>query len=99
MRHVFVAAFCVVLVASSACQRTAMAPAPDAGKSPDPESSADPAHLAERTIHRRAVEAVIWGMPAVNFELMHDAATKLGGDWKIIHKTFQRFPKPAAGSK
>ena len=24
---------------------------------------------------------------------------KLGGDWKIIHKTFQRFPKPAAGSK
>jgi hypothetical protein len=84
MRHVFVAAFCVFLVASSACQRTATAPAPDAGKSPNPESSADPAHLAERTIHRRAVEAVIWGMPAVNFELMHDAATKLGGDWNHV---------------
>ena len=25
--------------------------------------------LGNRTIHRRAVEAVIWGMPAVNFEL------------------------------
>ena len=29
--------------------------------------------LAERTVHRRAVEAVIWGMPAVNFELMCQA--------------------------
>ena len=84
MRHVVVAAFCVFLVASSACQRTATAPAPDAGKSPNPESLADPAHLAERTIHRRAVEAVIWGMPAVNFELMHDAAAKLGGDWNHV---------------
>jgi hypothetical protein len=24
--------------------------------------------LARRTIERRAVEAIIWGMPAVNFE-------------------------------
>ena len=29
--------------------------------------------LAERTVHRRAVEAVIWGMPAVNFDLMFQA--------------------------
>jgi len=33
-----------------------------------------PVKLTERTIHRRAVEAVIWGMPAVNAELMSDAA-------------------------
>jgi hypothetical protein len=26
--------------------------------------------LADRAIHRRAVEAVIWGMPAVNYDLM-----------------------------
>ena len=26
--------------------------------------------LSNRTIQRRAVEAVIWGMPAVNFDLM-----------------------------
>jgi hypothetical protein len=26
--------------------------------------------LARRTVERRAVEAVIWGMPAVNFDLM-----------------------------
>jgi hypothetical protein len=29
-----------------------------------------PAELAERTLHRRAVEAIIWGMPAVNYDLM-----------------------------
>jgi hypothetical protein len=29
--------------------------------------------LARRTLHRRAVEAVIWGMPAVNAELMFQA--------------------------
>jgi len=29
--------------------------------------------LARQTIHRRAVEAVIWGMPAVNFQRMKQA--------------------------
>jgi hypothetical protein len=33
-----------------------------------------PDELAERALHRRAVEAVIWGMPAVNFERMLQAA-------------------------
>ena len=28
------------------------------------------AELAERTTHRRAVEAIIWGIPAVNYDLM-----------------------------
>jgi hypothetical protein len=35
-----------------------------------PHSPFTPAQLAERTLHRRAVEAVIWGMPAVNYDLM-----------------------------
>ena len=30
--------------------------------------------LARRTIERRAVEAVIWGMPTVNYDLMRQAA-------------------------
>jgi hypothetical protein len=38
------------------------------------------AQLAERTVHRRAVEAVIWGMPAVNYELMlQEMLTKTKG--------------------
>ena len=35
--------------------------------------------LADRTVERRAVEAVFWGMPAVNFELMLQAFQKLNG--------------------
>src|SRR5690349_6201928 len=51
--------------------------------------------LGRRTIERRAVEAVIWGMPAVNYDLMFQAAVRAKGgfnqviywsrlpDWKI----------------
>jgi hypothetical protein len=35
--------------------------------------------LGRRTVERRAVEAVIWGMPAVNYDLMYQAMLKLGG--------------------
>jgi hypothetical protein len=35
-----------------------------------------PAELAERMLHRRAIEAVIWGMPAVNYDLMYQAAVR-----------------------
>jgi hypothetical protein len=38
------------------------------------------ARASERAVYRRAVEAVIWGMPAVNFELMAQArAGRRGG--------------------
>jgi hypothetical protein len=39
----------------------------------------DADELARRTVHRRAVEAVIWGMPFVNFQLMYDAVVQAGG--------------------
>ena len=42
-----------------------------AGKATPPTFTAE--QLAERTLHRRAIEAVIWGMPAVNAELMFEA--------------------------
>ena len=41
-------------------------------------SSLSSAQFAERTVHRRAVEAVIWGMPAVNYDLMLQEALKAG---------------------
>jgi hypothetical protein len=40
------------------------------------ETTFSPADLAERAIYRRAVEAVIWGMPAVNFDLMYQAMVR-----------------------
>jgi hypothetical protein len=60
------------------------------------ESQRTSVELAERTIQRRAVEAVIWGMPVVNFDLMYQAGVRTRGagwnqlvywsrlpDWKI----------------
>jgi hypothetical protein len=37
---------------------------------PAPAQSFSPEDLARRTVERRAVEAVIWGMPTVNYDLM-----------------------------
>jgi hypothetical protein len=34
--------------------------------------------IARRTVERRAIEAVIWGMPAVNYDLMLQEMLKLG---------------------
>jgi hypothetical protein len=52
-------------------------------KMPEPGAQIDapftPPQLTERTLHRRAVETVIWGMPAVNFDRMLQAAIANGG--------------------
>lgn len=39
-----------------------------------------PQELNERAMYRRAVEAVVWGLPAVNFELMLQAAIDNGAE-------------------
>ena len=39
------------------------------------------AELSQRTIERRAIEAVIWGLPAVNYDRMY-AANKLTGGFE-----------------
>ena len=50
-------------------------------RQPDPSAGppSNPAELTDRALHRRAIEAVIWGMPAVNFDLMLRQMVKLGG--------------------
>ncbi|HJR75569.1 MAG TPA: DUF1254 domain-containing protein [Nitrospiraceae bacterium] len=40
--------------------------------------------LIRRTIERRAVEAIIWGMPAVNAELMFGAMNDAGADFNQV---------------
>jgi len=49
----------------------ALALAPLAGISQAKELSAQ--EIADRSVHRRAVEAAIWGLPAVNYDLMLQA--------------------------
>ena len=48
--------------------------------SPALAQTPSPSELANRVLHRRAVEAVIWGMPAVNYDLMlQEMLTKTPG--------------------
>jgi len=49
-----------------------------------PVSTYSPADLAERAIQRRAVEAVIWGMSAVNTDLMYQALVRAKGAYNQI---------------
>jgi hypothetical protein len=35
--------------------------------------------VEERSVFRRAVEALIWGMPAVNYQLMYEASARARG--------------------
>ena len=53
----------------------------------EPAAAADftPLQLADRMLHRRAVEAVVWGMAAVNTDLMYQAMVReTGGGWNQI---------------
>ena len=44
-----------------------------------------PEQLVRNALHRRAIEAVIWGMPAVNTDLMYQAmAREVKGGWNQI---------------
>ena len=66
-------------------------PTPDrSGVSPAKPSSGSAltaSELADRMIHRRAVEAVVWGMPAVNYDLMLQALIRdvKGGPNQIVY--------------
>ncbi|MET0475072.1 MAG: DUF1254 domain-containing protein [Mycobacterium sp.] len=46
-----------------------------------------PAELRQRTVYRRAVEAAIWGIPAVNYDMMHQAFLRdaKGGPNQIVY--------------
>jgi hypothetical protein len=51
------------------------------------EADSSSPDLNDRALHRRAVEAVIWGMPLVNYQLMYEAARRAGGpgDNQIVY--------------
>jgi hypothetical protein len=52
---------------------------------PPTESSVTAVELTDRMLQRRAVEAVIWGMPVVNYDLMYQAAVRgAKGDFNQI---------------
>jgi hypothetical protein len=48
------------------------------------ESSASSRDAVARGIHRRAIEAVIWGMPAVNFDRLYQSTVRAKGAWNQV---------------
>jgi len=51
-----------------------------------------PTDLADRVVHHRAIEAVIWGMPAVNYDLLYQAMARetKGGPNQVVY--WSRLP-------
>jgi hypothetical protein len=41
-----------------------------------------PEKVHQKAVERRAVEAVIWGMPMINYDLMYQAAVQNKSSWK-----------------
>jgi len=56
--------------ASALVAEAALAPSPASAQTSPSAQTQSPQDLARRQIERRAAEAVIWGMPAVNYDLM-----------------------------
>jgi hypothetical protein len=82
----------ITLVALCGCEKeadpTAATPAPKAKPRPAKRAEVEvakedlnlaPENLARRAVERRAIEAVIWGMPAVNYDLMYQAMVRETG--------------------
>jgi hypothetical protein len=47
-------------------------------------SAFTPANINQHLIYSRAFNAVVWGMPAVNFELFNEALTKAKGNFNQV---------------
>src|SRR5580700_10238470 len=62
-----------VIALALAVTSSAQKPTPTGPGTP---SFRSPTELAGRVLHRRAVEAVIWGMPVVNYDLMYQVAVR-----------------------
>lgn len=58
------------LLGMTACQKPTMSP---------PNANTSQSELQNRTVLSRAVQAVIWGIPAVNYDRMYQALEKAGG--------------------
>ncbi len=43
-----------------------------------------PANIKEQMVYQRGVEAAIWGMPVVNFQLMYAALQKINGSYNQV---------------
>ncbi len=88
-RSIYLASFLVALGFVGLLVSCGKAPSPVSAAPAAPvnvEATFSPEKLAERTLHRRAIEAVSWGMPVVNFDRMYQAFVAIrGGPNQIVY--------------
>ena len=88
-RSIYLASGLVALCFAGLLLSCGKAAAPDDSAPAAPlnvEAKLSPDKLAERTLHRRAIEAVSWGMPVVNFDRMYQAFVAMkGGPNQIVY--------------
>jgi hypothetical protein len=78
--------FLSIVVLFSACNQSASDSAGTASTSNEAKQDSlfRAASVDEMVIYSRAFNAVVWGMPAVNFELMHESMKKVNGDFNQV---------------
>jgi hypothetical protein len=76
-----ITAFSVAVVSFARAFTISAQPAQPVAGTPSSLSSTE---LAERALERRAVEAIIWGMPAVNFDPLYQAMVQSKGEWNQV---------------
>jgi hypothetical protein len=73
----------VLFAGLSSCGERQVATEPSANESKKVELSSF-SSLDDRVLYSRALSAVVWGMPAVNFELLHESLKNANGDFNQI---------------
>lgn len=79
----FALASTLALAFASFVELAVVSPA-TAQEAPSARPSPSATELSESIIGSRAFEAVVWGMPAVNAELMYEALVQNGGGYNQI---------------
>lgn len=68
----------------TACNKTTTKNAEKVDSTDTATTAFKPANIKEEILYQRGVEAAIWGMPAVNFQLMYDALEKINGNYNQV---------------
>lgn len=75
----------LVLVLLGACKQNSKTVSSESGNKKDTVTTVFKANnIKEQILYQRGIEAAIWGMPAVNFQLMYDALAKINGSYNQV---------------
>jgi hypothetical protein len=74
----------LLMLSLTACNKTSTTNAPESSSKDTLAGVFKPANIREQILYQRGVETAIWGMPAVNFQLMYDAFAKINGNYNQV---------------